>query len=236
MPDLALNVVTAYYLDPAAGVPVQLLQQNSLMAADAAPNWDAFRVALVALGWEPYISPPVDPQDPRAAQGYTKGFFRTPEDQALEVAEAGDGAAPVDQSAHQAGRAFDLDLNGMSAAFPDFDYNTLAGVAAQYGFTARISGEPWHFDDNPAANPLYGSTLAAVQAIGNTSDQVAAAVAAGQPRPEQLAINGAATKSVLLVTAAIAFLWLISSASNKPKKPEAEHAAAGNSGGPDYVF
>lgn len=201
-----LQTVTAFYLDPANG-PTQLQSQNSIIAVDLVSAWNGFRAAVNALGWEPYISPPNDPSDPRSAEGYTKGFFRTPEDQALMVSEAGDGAAPVDQSPHQAGRAFDLDLAGMEAAFDTYDYSTLTATAAQYGFSARVAGEPWHFDDDPASNPNFGSVLAAVEWVDNTQAQEDALVAAGQPTAQQAAVNGQMNNSILLIMAALAAVY-----------------------------
>ena len=231
MSDLTLVPVTAYYLS-AANVPTPLLAQNALMASDLAPYWENFREACIAAGFEPYISGPTDSSDPRGAQGYTKGFFRTPDDQALILLEGTDGAAAVDESPHQAGRAFDLDLAAIAAAFASYDYDQLSALANAYGFSSRVSGEPWHFDDDPASNPAFGSVEAAVEAVGNTADQEAADLAAGQPTAQQAAVEGSAVKTALLSVAALAALYFLYNAANRPvKKPE--HS---NTNGPEYVF
>jgi hypothetical protein len=231
---VALVPVVAYYYDPTNGA-TPLLPENALMAADAAVEWQNFRSAMVAAGFEPFISPPDDPSDPRAASGYTKGFFRTPYDQSLEVQEAGDNAAPVDQSPHQAGRAFDLDLNALAAAFPDYDYGTVTQLAAGAGFYPTAAGEPWHFDDNPAGNSAYGSVLAAVQAIGNTAAQVQADQAAGQPTPQEAAISGSLTNTLLFIgmAGALAY-WLAHRADGSHRRHSGEKAA--NKKEPEYVF
>jgi hypothetical protein len=207
---LPLVVVEAYYLDPSTGSMTELLPQNRLAAQDFVPLWQNFRAAMLAQGWEPLISPPNDPNDPRASQGYTKGFFRTPEDQALLYSENPAGATPEDQGAHQAGRAFDLDLAGMQSLYPTFDYGTIASIAASFGLRNLASAgepEPWHFDDNPAAT--YGSSTAAIEAIGNLSSQVNADMANGLPRPEEVAVSNYDSENLLIAGVGLSLIALI---------------------------
>ncbi len=162
---LSLSVVEAYYYDPSSGQLVEALPENRIVASDFVDKWNGWRGEIAGTyGWELLISPPNDSNDPRAAQGYTKAMFRTPEDQALLYSESPSGATPVDTGAHQAGRAVDLDLDAMQALYPDFDYSVLASIASKYGIYNRLVNsdepEPWHFDDNPAQ--LFGSSQAAI--------------------------------------------------------------------------
>lgn len=217
---MPLVVVEAYYADPATGAFTELLPQNRIAAQDFASTWEAFRAAMLdQLGMEPLLSPPDDPNDPRAAQGYTKAMFRTPEDQQMLYNENPAGATPMDQGAHQAGRAFDLDLAAMQSLYPAYDYNAIATLAASFGLRNLSNAgepEPWHFDDNPAAT--FGSSQAAIEAVGNLSSQVDADMAAGIPRPEQQAVADYDSGNLAMVGAGLGLLALIWFVVEKKKK------------------
>jgi len=184
---LQLVPVTAFYID-AAGDLVAANPLNALAASDWAPKWERARqIATQEQGWELLISPP-------SSGDYTRAFFRTPDDQNYLDNAGAATAASVDGSAHQAGRAVDLDLVGMQDSYSNYDYNTLVGIMKRAGLYNRVyqanGTEPWHFDDNPAS--IFGSTKAAIQAIGNLSSQVAQDLALGLPTPQQLGASIAA--------------------------------------------
>lgn len=178
--------VNAFYRD-AGGQIVAANPLNALLAEDVAPRWEAWRNEANARGWELLISPP-------AAGDYTRAMFRTPEDAVAIAGSATVTAAAVDAGAHQAGRAVDLDLAGM-ASYPGYNYAELVAMAERHGFTNRVyklnGTEPWHFDDNPVVTGLFPTMRAAVEAIGNTTAQVAAAVAAGFDTPQMAAVKAA---------------------------------------------
>lgn len=210
MPTLALVVVPAYYLDPASGATVEALLQNRVLAADFADKWNAWRDDVKAtFGWELLISPPNDPNDWRAAEGYTKAMYRTPEDEGMMYAYNPAEATPMDTGAHQAGRAVDIDLKGMQQLYGDFDYKQLAALAATHGIYNRLAQaatpEAWHFDDNPAA--IFGSSAAAIEAIGNLSSQVAQDPEGG--RPEDLALAAYNSKNLLLMAGILGSLYVL---------------------------
>ncbi len=182
--------VEAYYRN-AQGQTVPANPLNALMAQDAAQEWAAWRAEAVGRGWELLISPPA------AGQGdYTRAMFRSPADAQWIAQNATATSAAVDSSTHQAGRAVDLDLDAMAATWSDYDYNDLVAMARRHGFTNRVytanGTEPWHFDDDPVKQGLFPSMTAAVEAIGNTTAQVTAAVAAGLDTPQLAAIKAAA--------------------------------------------
>lgn len=174
---IELVPVNAYFL---SWGNIQLLSDGDRLAAsDFAPKWEKWRtLAREKYGWEILIEPG------------GRAFFRTPQDQ-QNLVDEGFSAAPMDSSAHQAGRAVDVDLSGMTATYSNFNYDALVELAEQAGISNRVfkinGTEPWHFDDNPAS--LYGSTKAAIEAIGNTFNQVAAAVAAGLDTPQVQALK-----------------------------------------------
>jgi hypothetical protein len=159
------------------------------MADDLAGAWESWRQdAASSKGWELFISPP-------SSGDYTRAIFRTPADVQYLLDNGQATAASVDSSAHQAGRAVDLDLAGMAAAFPNYDYGQLVAMAARHGFKNRVyllnGSEPWHFDDDPVGRGIFATMRDAVDAIGNTSAQVAAAVAAGLDTPQIAALRAA---------------------------------------------
>lgn len=205
---LNLVKVNAFYKD-AGGQVVPANPLNALMAEDAAPRWEAWRNEATARGWELLLSPP-------AAGDYTRAMFRTPDDAVWIAANSTTTAATVDAGTHQAGRAVDLDLAGM-AAYAGYSYADLVAMAERHGFTNRVyklnGSEPWHFDDNPVNTGLFSSMKAAVEAIGNTAAQVAAAVAAGFDTPQVAAVKAALTSPAglgLLILAAVglgAWAW-----------------------------
>lgn len=188
MADLALVPVQAFYRN-ADGKIVPLLLQNRLMAADLAPAWEAWRrEAMETKGWELLLTPASDGGE------YTRSMFRTPADQQFVADQGWATAGLVDNSVHQAGRAVDLNLVTMQAIYPNYSYAELVAMARRHGFINRVfqinGTEPWHFDDNPAT--IFGSVKAAVEAVGNTLAQVAAAVAAGLDSPQMAAVRAAA--------------------------------------------
>lgn len=205
---VALVVVPAYYLDRETGTFSEALPQNRVLAQPFADKWEAWRkLAQDTYGWELLITAPAAGSD-----GYTRSMFRTPEDQAQLDNTAPDAAAGVDQSAHQAGRAVDLALADMQATYANYDYNKLLQLAQQVGIDARLRSsspaEPWHFDDNPRA--LYGGDAkAAVEAVGNTTDQVQDALAAGVERPEEIAVRQWKLRKLLGVGAAVSLALLL---------------------------
>jgi hypothetical protein len=202
---LQLVVVPAYYLDHSTGKVVEALPVNRVLAQDFAEKWITWReLARKEKGWELLLSAP-------ASGTYTRAMFRTPEDQAAMDAAAPDSAASVDASPHQAGRAVDLSINDMQATYSNFNYNELVQLANAAGIDARLRNssppEPWHFDDNP--RQLFGTTLAAVDAIGNTSAQVAQALQLGVERPEEIALRRWQLFKVVGVGAAVAGVILV---------------------------
>lgn len=181
---IPLVPVAAYFLK--SGGPVLLDAANRIAAEDFAQKWKTWRgLAQIEKGWELLI-------EPGAGSDYTRAFFRTAADQQYLI-DAGYDAAGVDASAHQAGRAVDLDLSGMKATYSNYDYDALVDQARRAGITNRIyqlnGSSPWHFDDNPAG--LFGSTYAAIEQVGNLFNQVAAAVAAGLETPQAVAVKKA---------------------------------------------
>jgi hypothetical protein len=226
-----LTVVPAYYLDPATGSIVMATPANRVLAADFADKWNAWRkLAKDTYGWELLLSAPGD------GSGYTHAMFRTPEDQATMDAQAPDEAASVDNSPHQAGHAVDLSLSDMQATYSNYNYNYLVELANQVGIDARLRNsspaEPWHFDDNPRAT--YGTTLAAIQAIGNSSAQISDDLAAGIERPEEVAIRRYQLLKLVQVGAAVAGTLivglLIKQAMEGDKKKEAVRETAPSMG------
>lgn len=208
---LDLVPVTAYYRDPETGTIRPLRVDNALAAADFALKWEHFRQLANAQGWELLIAPPA------AGTDYTRGFFRTPQDQAALISE-GAPAASVDGSSHQAGRAADIDLGGMAATYPDFSYTRLTELAERSGIFARLSDEPWHFDDNPRS--IFGSTYAAVQQIGNLFDQVQAAIAAGMDTPQIAAVKKAVNENkwILGLGVLVGAVLLLKAQENRQEK------------------
>lgn len=201
-----LVVVPAFYLDHATGKVTEALPVNRVLAADFAEKWLAFRdLAKRERGWELLISAPP------AGSTYTRAMFRTPEDQAALDSSSPDTAASVDNSPHQAGHAVDLSLNDMQATYANYDYSELVRLANAAGIDARLRNastpEPWHFDDNPRA--IYGTTLAAVDAVGNTSTQISEALQLGLERPEEIALRRWQLLKVVGVGAAVAGVILV---------------------------
>jgi hypothetical protein len=200
MASINLVVVPAFYLDHSTGKFTELQPANRVLAEDFAQKWITFRqLAKDQYGWELLVSAP-------SSGTYTRAMFRTPEDQALMDALDPDHAAFLDASPHQAGRAVDLSINDMQATFANFSYAALVQLANQAGIDARLRNsnppEPWHFDDNPRA--LFGTTQLAVDAVGNTSSQVAQAIIEGVERPEEIAIRRWQLLKVVGVGAAVA--------------------------------
>lgn len=177
---MRLVPITAYYRD-SSGSLAKVQPFNALMAEDVAPKWAAFRAEAAGRGWELLISPP-------SSGDYTRAIFRTPEDAQWLLDNGQVTAATVDNSAHQAGRAVDLDLGAMAQSYPSYNYGDLVAMAARHGLVNRVykanGSEPWHFDDDPVGAGIFSSMRAAVDAIGNTSSQVAAAVSAGLDTPQ----------------------------------------------------
>lgn len=221
-----LVVVPAYYLDRSSGTVVEAEPQNRVLAQQFAEKWNAWRrLVRDSYGWELLISGPAN-----GAVGYTRAMFRTPEDQASMDASSPDTAAFVDRSPHQAGHAVDISLVDMQATYANYDYNALVQAAEQVGIYARLRNanppEPWHFDDDPRS--IYGGDItAAVDAIGNTSTQVQAALAAGVERPEEIAIRRWQLQKMLGVGAAVAVAVLVALAlkesAGASKEQQTEH-------------
>lgn len=202
---LSLIPVKALFRDGAGNLaPVN--PANALLAEDFAPKWNAWRAAAKErYGWELLISPPEDGD-------YTRAMFRSPQDVAYVLEHYPTTAASMDRSTHQAGRAVDLDLLGMSTIYPNYSYTQLVNLAKEFGIFNRVyqlnKTEPWHFDDNPAV--IYGTQELAVDAVGNTLAQIQADLAAGRPTPQQRALeNLAAGETGLAVLSGLALLGLL---------------------------
>lgn len=229
-PTEKLVVVPAFYLDHGSGKVVEALPQNRVLAESFAAKWLAFRdLARTEKNWELLLSAPAD------ASGYTRAMFRTPEDQALMDQQQPDAGAAMDASPHQAGHAVDLSINDMQATYANFDYAELVRLANMAGIDARLRNaptpEPWHFDDNP--RQLYGTTQLAVEAVGNTSSQVAQAYINGLERPEEIAVRRWQLLKVVGVGAAMAGVIVVgllikqSLDADKEKEKDTAPAAAG---------
>jgi hypothetical protein len=181
MADLQLVVVPAYYRRRDTGQVVEALPENRLLAEDMAPKWRRWRELAAARGWEILLNAPYPPGS------YTRAMFRTPDDQATLRAELGTMAAVPDKGPHQAGRGIDVALEDMAELYADYEYSDLVAMARQAGIFNRVASEPWHFDDNPAS--IFGSTALAIEAVGNLTSQVAAAISAGLESPQVQAVR-----------------------------------------------
>lgn len=76
----------------------------------------------------------------------SRSMWRSPEDQAYLLKALPQYAARQGASPHQAGRAFDADLNGMAEYYLDFDKDKFIQVCRECGFLQTVNSEPWHFD------------------------------------------------------------------------------------------
>lgn len=217
-----LVVVPAFYLDHSTGRVVMARAENRILAQPFADKWNQWRqLAADTYGWELLLSAP-------SSGDYTRAMFRTPEDEYFLEQSMPDVAGKVDASPHQAGHAVDLSLNDMQATYSNFDYNALVALANQAGIDARLRNatkpEPWHFDDNP--RQIYGTTQAAVQAVGNSTAQVQQAVYEGLERPEEIAVRRYQLQKIVLVGSAVAAAVLVGMLLTEANKTEKETAPA----------